>query len=146
MKAKALVLVAACWISACNGQATVEPTPVLAVDGQTTTSDNDKELVRPGFHACVEESDGSTPEMQACMSQELVFHEHRMKTALDALAGLPTNDAAKRSQAEWKERVNKECSWDPATDGEAMWLEADYCRMTKTAARANELEVMLGRD
>ena len=81
--------------------------------------------------------------MQECMETERVFHEVRINAALESLSDGDNQKAIEASQTQWQASVADDCGWDPKTEGEAKLVEADYCRMTRAAERANELEAQL---
>lgn len=141
MKKSWLMLALTSAIAACNGQATVAQ--------QTMNSSNAAPVpptevaLRPSFKACVAESEGTTPGMQECMEEERVFHERRIQAVLKLLLVGGDRKAIEASQLQWQTSLAHDCSWNPKTDGEAKLVEADYCKMTRTATRADELEADL---
>ena len=77
------------------------------------------------------------------METERVFHEGRINAALKSLSDGDNRKAIEASQIQWQAGLADDCGWDPETEGEAKLVEADYCRMTRAAERANELEAQL---
>lgn len=142
MKARILMLVVACSISACNGQAANERDHVVA----EPQSHIESSLFRTDFEDCLDKAGGVTPDMQACIEDEFVFQDAKLQASYDELeASLPDEEdrALEASQQEWGAEREARCSWDARTEGQAQRLEANLCHLRSTAERAKVLEAEL---
>ena len=141
MRQSWLILGLTLAIAACNGQTVVAQQS--ATDSNHAPAPPTDAVLRPSFETCVADSEGTTPGMQECMETERIFHEGRINAALESLSGGGDGKAIEASQIQWQAGLTDDCGWDPKTEGEAKLVEADYCRMIRTAKRANELEAKL---
>lgn len=99
--------------------------------------------LRPQYSACVDASDAVTPALQACGDEELAWHEARLRKSVAKMVASPDNTAKDQwmdEQSAWVDDTDRHCSWDPKTQGQGQMLDAQSCRINRTANRADQLE------
>ncbi len=104
--------------------------------------------LRPQYSACVDASDAVTPALQACGDEELAWQEHRMVEAFGKIADGPDGrfkDEVMDDQAAYMLDTKRHCSWNPAEDGQGQMLDAQSCRINRTANRADQLEALISK-
>lgn len=101
--------------------------------------------LRASFAKCAESSGGVDVAMQDCIASEYGYHDNRLNAAYAELKqSLPAEKmtSLRAAQRQWLIERDSKCSWDAKTEGSAQRLQANYCRMEATAARADALEAM----
>lgn len=104
--------------------------------------------LRPRYAACVKASDAVTPELQACGDEELAWQERRMVEAFGKIADGPDGrfkDEVMDAQATYMLDTKRYCTWNPAEDGQGQMLDAQSCRINRTANRADQLEALISK-
>lgn len=111
-------------------------------------SSEDKKIgVRPGYTRCLDASEGVTPVMRDCISEEMGHQDDRLNRAYRAL--MANLDPAAKHQLRideraWIRKRDSLCALDPDS-GQGGELDAYACSVDKTTERAFELEMMLKR-
>lgn len=104
--------------------------------------------LRPRYVACVKASDAVTPSLQACGDEELAWQERRMVEAFGKIADGPDGrfkDEVMDEQAAYMLDTKRHCTWNPAEDGQGQMLDAQSCRINRTANRADQLEALISK-
>lgn len=100
------------------------------------------QALRPSFDKCVDGSEGVTLTLNNCIGAEYDFQDRRLNFAYRQLRKkLPASasTALRDEERAWIASRDKDCGPDPQ-GGTAAMLEANQCRLNKTAERAVELE------
>lgn len=118
---------------------------VCTAHGQDATPT--ESLLRPSYHACVQASQGVTLALNDCIGVEHAFQDKRLNATYQQLrTSLPEVDriALRDEERAWIAHRDKSCVPDP--EGRtASLLDANYCQLDATAARAAALEEQIGR-
>ena len=104
--------------------------------------------LRPQYSACVDASDAVTPALQACGDEELAWQDSRLRQSVAKMVASPDNSAKDQwmdEQSAWVDDTDRHCSWDPKTQGQGQMLDAQSCRINRTANRADQLEALMSR-
>lgn len=108
-----------------------------------------KATLRAQYAACVKASDAVTPALQACGDEELAWQQRRMRDAFARIAddgpdGKFKDDVAD-AQAAYMTDTDRYCSDNPDEDGQGQMLDAQSCRINRTANRADQLEALISK-
>ncbi|MBN5029086.1 DUF1311 domain-containing protein [Stenotrophomonas maltophilia] len=107
-----------------------------------------KATLRPQYATCVKSSGGETPALQACGDDELAWQEQRLEQAFMRIVDGPDSkdkDRLMDEQAAYMSDTNRYCSWNPAEDGQGQMLDAQSCRINRTANRADVLQALTSK-
>ena len=107
-----------------------------------------KATLRPQYATCVNSSGGETPALQACGDEELAWQEQRLEQAFMKIVDGPDGkdkDRLMDEQAAYMSDTNRYCSWNPAEDGQGQMLDAQSCRINRTANRADVLQALTSK-
>ena len=88
------------------------------------------------------------PALQACGDEELAWQEQRLEQAFMKIVDGPDGkdkDRLMDEQAAYMSDTNRYCSWNPAEDGQAQMLDAQSCRINRTANRADVLQALTSK-
>lgn len=99
--------------------------------------------LRASYTACVEKSNGVTPDLKACADEEYAYHNERFRAAVATIMDSPDGvekDRVLDELATWWEHTNTYCVWDPENDGQGQMLDAQSCLLNRVANHAPELE------
>ena len=102
-----------------------------------------KANLRPAYDACVNASDGVTPALQDCGDEEFAYQQGRLRAAFAKIVAAPdgkAKDAVMDAQAAYMDDTDRYCSWNPDEDGQGQMLDAQSCRLNRTANRADALQ------
>lgn len=97
--------------------------------------------MRPSYQACLDAAAAVVPATQACIEDESVYQDARLRRALDAARRAAPAEAAAldHRQAAWQADIDRACAWDAATEGQQQRLEANMCTLEAVARRADQL-------
>jgi uncharacterized protein YecT (DUF1311 family) len=104
--------------------------------------------LRPQYAKCVKASGAVTPALQACGDEEFAWQQRRMRAAFAKIADGPDGkfkDDVADAQAAYMEDTDRYCSDNPAEDGQGQMLDAQSCRINRTANRADQLEALVSK-
>lgn len=104
-----------------------------------------KANLRPEFGRCIKASGGTTPDMYACGDDELAFHEQRLEAQFSRIIALPDGSEKDRlmdEQAAYMSDTDRYCAYNPPEDGQGQMLDAQSCRIHRTANRADALQAL----
>lgn len=107
-----------------------------------------KANLRPQYAKCIKASNAVTPALQACGDEELAWQDRRLVAAVSRIADGPDGkfkDDAMDEQAAYMSDTNRYCSANPDEDGQGQMLDAQSCRINRTANRADQLEALLSK-
>jgi len=103
------------------------------------------EALRASYQRCLSDSGGVTPAMQDCLDAEYAYQDRRLNQVYRRLIQrLSKPDAARlrERQRAWIGQRDRAC--DPgARPGQGQLLDADSCRLRRTAERAAQLQAQL---
>ena len=100
-------------------------------------------VLRRSYYDCVQDNNGSTWDMQACIEKEAVYQDGRLNVAYRELRSKMGDRARRRFKAEerqWLSGRAVSCEWNAKLDGQAQRIDANVCSLKMTAARVSELE------
>lgn len=133
-------------VDAPDAVATVEPeeeAPEEALDDSYTRAN-----LRPSYGQCVKASQANTAALEVCGDEEFAYHDARLKQAVAAMVASPDSKAKDQwmdEQAAWVDDTDQHCTWDPNTEGQGQMLDAQSCRINRTANRADALQALTPR-
>lgn len=107
-----------------------------------------KANLRPAYDTCVNASDGVTPALQDCGDEEFAYQQGRLRAAFAKIVAAPDSkakDAVMDAQAAYMDDTDRYCSWNPDEDGQGQMLDAQSCRLNRTANRADELQALTSK-
>ncbi len=142
-----------------SAPATAEPARAAPATTATDADDEDmpprrpddsynKATLRPQYATCVNSSGGETPALQACGDEELAWQGQRLEQAFMKIVDGPDGkdkDRLMDEQAAYMSDTNRYCSWNPAEDGQGQMLDAQSCRINRTANRADVLQALTSK-
>ncbi len=102
---------------------------------------------RQSYLACADASTGATPEILDCIAEEFEYQDSRLDAGYRKLQSMLQEEAAirlEKEHGEWIARRDKECAWDPETEGQGQLIDAKSCELNWTSARAAEIERRIG--
>lgn len=102
---------------------------------------------RPSYKQCLNASGGVTPAMQDCIDAEHAYQDQRLNEVYRALMkrlAKPEATRLRERQRAWIKQRDRDC--DPGSlPGQGQVLDADSCRLRKTAERATQLQAQFDR-
>jgi uncharacterized protein YecT (DUF1311 family) len=104
--------------------------------------------LRPQYAECVDATGGVTPELQACIDEELTWQQRRLEEAFGKVVDGPDGvdkDRLMDEQAAYMADTTRHCSARPGEDGQGQLLDAQSCRLNRTANRADALQAVVSR-
>ncbi|WP_313341954.1 lysozyme inhibitor LprI family protein [Stenotrophomonas sp.] len=107
-----------------------------------------KANLRPKYIACVKASNAVTRALQACGDEEFAWQDRRLVAAVSKIADGPdgkVKDDLMDEQAAYMSDTNRYCSANPDEDGQGQMLDAQSCRINRTANRADQLEALISK-
>lgn len=107
-----------------------------------------KANLRPQYATCVKASNAVTPALQACGDEEFAWQDRRLVAAVSKIADGPdgkVKDDLMDEQAAYMSDTNRYCSANPDEDGQGQMLDAQSCRINRTANRADQLEALISK-
>lgn len=107
-----------------------------------------KATLRPEYSTCVSASGGVTPALQACGDEEFAYQQGRLRAAFATIVAGPdgkAKDALMDEQAAYMDDTDRYCSWNPEEDGQGQMLDAQSCRINRTANRADQLQALTSK-
>lgn len=124
--------------------------PILDEDGNPIRPDDsyNRANLRPEYKKCVAASDAVTPALQACMEEEFLWQQKRMRAVFGSIANGPDGefkDKVADEQDAYMRDTNRYCRFDPATQGQGQMLDAQSCRINRYANRADALEALVSK-
>ncbi|MCC7633072.1 lysozyme inhibitor LprI family protein [Stenotrophomonas rhizophila] len=135
------------------------PAATTSADADAATADDDlpaplpddsyrNATLRPEYSACVGASGGVTPALQACGDEEFAYQQGRLRAAFATIVAGPdgkAKDALMDEQAAYMDDTDRYCSWNPEEDGQGQMLDAQSCRINRTANRADQLQALTSK-
>lgn len=143
--------------TAAPAAATVPAAPATtSADADAATADADlpaplpddsyrSATLRPEYSACVSATGGVTPALQACGDEEFAYQQGRLRAAFARIVAGPdgkAKDALMDEQAAYMDDTDRYCSWNPEEEGQGQMLDAQSCRINRTANRADQLQAL----
>ena len=104
--------------------------------------------LRPQYVSCVDAARGVTPELQACIDEELAWQQRRLEEIFGKIVDGPDGvdkDRLMDEQAAYMADTTRHCSARPGEDGQGQLLDAQSCRLNRTANRADALQAVVSR-
>lgn len=104
-----------------------------------------KANLRPEYDRCIEAAGAVTPDLYACNDEELAFHEQKLEAEFSKILALPDGqekDKLMDEQAAYMHDTNRYCAFNPDEDGQGQMLDAQSCRINRTANRVEALQAL----
>lgn len=104
-----------------------------------------KANLRPEYDRCIEAAGAVTPDLYACNDEELAFHERKLEEQFSRLLALPDGQEKDRlmdEQAAYMHDTRRHCAFNPEQDGQGQMLDAQSCRINRTANRVPALSAL----
>jgi len=104
-----------------------------------------KANLRPEYDRCIEAAGATTPDLYACNDEELAFHERKLEEQFSRIISLPDGqekDALMDEQAAYMHETDRHCAFNPEEDGQGQMLDAQSCRINRTANRVPALSAL----
>ena len=130
--------------------ATASNAPIHDADGNPYSPDDsyNRANLRPQYKRCVAASDAVTSAIQACMDEEFLWQQERMRAALRIIDASPNGEAKDviaDEQDAYMRDTDRYCRFDPATQGQGQMQDAQSCRINRYANRADTLEALINK-